>query len=171
VKIAYLLNSISRKAGGLFEICRRLGQTLAETDEIPVIGTEDEYTNSDLAAWSPLQPKTFPLVGPSNFGFAPKYASELRQIAPNIVHVHALWTYSSLVGYKWQRRTKRPLIYTANGMLDQWAVRNAKWKKQLVRVLWEDAAHRSAACFHVNSEAEYRSVREYGLRNPIAHLG
>jgi glycosyltransferase involved in cell wall biosynthesis len=36
-----------------------------------------------------------------------------------------------------------------------------------VRALWEDTAHRSAACFHAISEGEYESMREYGLRNPI----
>lgn len=167
MKIAYLLNSVSRKAGGLFEICRRLAQTLAKTDEAYVFGTEDEFTNQDLAAWAPLKPKTFPVVGPGNFGFAREYAGELQSITPDIAHVHALWIYPSRVGYSWHRRTKRPFIYTAHGMLDRWAVRNSGWKKRLVRALWEDAAHRAAACFQVNSEAEYRSVRDYGLRNPI----
>jgi glycosyltransferase involved in cell wall biosynthesis len=36
-----------------------------------------------------------------------------------------------------------------------------------VRALWEDAAHRSATCLHVNSEAEHRTLRRHGLRNPI----
>jgi len=52
-------------------------------------------------------------------------------------------------------------------MLAPWALRNSAWKKRLVRALWEDAAHRSAACFHVNSEAEHLTLRRHGLRNPI----
>jgi poly(glycerol-phosphate) alpha-glucosyltransferase len=52
-------------------------------------------------------------------------------------------------------------------MLSPWALRNSAWKKRLVRALWEDAAHHSAACFHVNSEAEHLTLRQRGLRNPI----
>jgi len=52
-------------------------------------------------------------------------------------------------------------------MLAPWALRNSAWKKRLVRALWEDAAHRSAACFHVNSEAEHLTLRRHGLRIPI----
>ncbi len=167
MKIAFLLNSVSRNAGGLFDICRRLGQTLAERDEVQVLGVRDEFTAVDLAEWAPLKPVVFRPALPGSFGVAKGYAEELQRLDPTLVHVHALWIYPSLAGYRWHRRTKRPLIYTAHGMLDPWAVRNSGWKKQLVRTLWEDAAHRSANCFHVNSEAEYQTVREYGLTNPI----
>ncbi|MBA3351656.1 MAG: hypothetical protein H0U23_04380, partial [Blastocatellia bacterium] len=56
MKIAFLLNSVSRNAGGLFDICRRLGQTLAERDEVQVLGVRDEFTAVDLAEWAPLKP-------------------------------------------------------------------------------------------------------------------
>ena len=167
MNIAYLLNSVSRKAGGLFEICRRLAQTICREKEIVILGVEDEFTNVDINEWTPLRPTVFPPVLPRSFGYAAGYAQYLAEACPDIAHVHGLWTYPSLAGYLWHRRTKRPFMYTAHGMLDPWALRNAAWKKRLVRVLWEDAAHRSAACFHVNSEAEHVSARRFGLRNPI----
>ncbi len=132
-----------------------------------MLGVRDEFTEKDLAAWAPLKPLVFKPALPGNFGVAKGYAEALRRFDPSLAHVHALWIYPSLAGYRWHRRTKRPLIYTAHGMLDRWAVQNSGWKKRMVRALWEDAAHRSAACFHVFSEAEYRSVRAYGLTNPV----
>ena len=167
MKIAYLLNSVSRKAGGLFESCRRQAQTSGGEQEITVLGVEDEFTGMDIKEWLPLRPRVFHPTGPRSFGYAPGYAKYLAAVAPELAHVHGLWIYSSLAGYQWHRRTKLPLIYTAHGMLDPWAVQNSGWKKRLVRLLWEDAAHRSAACFHVHSEAEYRTVRRHGLQNPI----
>ena len=167
MNIAYLLNSVSRKAGGLFEICRRLAQTICREKEIVILGVEDEFTNVDINDWAPLRPAVFPPVLLRSFGYAAGYAQYLAEACPDIAHAHGLWTYPSLAGYLWHRRTKRPFVYTAHGMLDPWALRNAAWKKRLVRVLWEDAAHRSAACFHVNSEAEHVSARRFGLRNPI----
>ena len=167
MNIAYLLNSVSRKAGGLFEICRRLAQTICREKEIVILGVEDEFTNLDINEWAPLRPVVFPPVLPRSFGYAAGYAQYLAEACPDIAHVHGLWTYPSLAGHRWHRRTKRPLMYTAHGMLDPWALRNSAWKKRLVRALWEDTAHRSAACFHVNSEAEHITARRFGLRNPI----
>jgi poly(glycerol-phosphate) alpha-glucosyltransferase len=167
MKIAYLLNSVSRKAGGLFEICKRLAQTTCREKEIVVLGVEDEFTKTDIIEWAPLRPTVFSPVFGRSFGYASGYAQYLAEACPDIAHVHGLWTYPSLAGYRWHRRTKRPLIYTAHGMLAPWALRNSAWKKRLVRALWEDAAHRSAACFHVNSEAEHLTLRRQGLRIPI----
>ena len=167
MKIAYLLNSVSRKAGGLFEICKRLAQTTCREKEIVVLGVEDEFTKTDIIEWAPLRPTVFSPVFARSFGYAPGYARYLAEACPDIAHVHGLWTYPSFAGYRWHRRTKRPLIYTAHGMLAPWALRNSAWKKRLVRALWEDAAHRSATCFQVNSEAEHRTLRRHGLRNPI----
>ncbi len=167
MKVAYLLNSVSRKAGGLFEICKRLAQTICREEEIVVLGVEDEFTKTDLAEWAPLRPTVFSPLFERSFGYAPGYAQYLIEACPDIAHAHGLWTYPSLAGYRWHRRIKRPLIYTAHGMLSPWALRNSAWKKRLVRTLWEDAAHRSAACFHVNSEPELLMLRQHGLRNPI----
>jgi len=167
MKIAYLLKSVSRKAGGLFEICKRLAQTTCREEEIIVLGVEDEFTKTDINEWAPLRLSVFPPVLARSFGYAPGYAQYLAEVCPDIAHVHGLWTYPSFAGYRWHRRTKRPLVYTAHGMLSPWALRNSAWKKRLVRALWEDAAHRSAACFHVNSAAEHLTLRRHGLRNPI----
>ena len=168
MKIAYLLGSVSRAAGGLFEVCRRLAQTISSTSAVEVLGLGDEFTYHDLAAWLPLRPRVFPISGPRGFGYAKGYARQLSEINPDLIHVHGLWMYPSLCGYRWHRRTGSPLIYTAHGMLDPWALRNSGWKKRLAGFLWEDAAHRSATCFQVNSEAEYLTLRSYGLKNPIA---
>lgn len=167
MKIAYLVKSISRKSGGVFVSCRRLAQTISRNHNVFVLGVADEFSSADLKDWAPLRPTLFRVVGPRNLGYSPEYAKALTRVAPDLAHVHALWTYPSLAGYLWHRRTKRPFIYSVHGMLDPWAVRNARWKKRLVRALWEKAAHRSAACFHVTSEAEYLSVRQYGIGKPI----
>ena len=71
MKIAYLLNSVSRKAGGLFEICKRLAQTTFREKEIVVLGVEDEFTKTDIVEWAPLKPSVFPPVSARSFGYAP----------------------------------------------------------------------------------------------------
>src|SRR5437016_5457036 len=141
MKIAYLLNSVSRKAGGLLEICKRLAQTTCHKKEIVLLGVEDEFTKTDIIEWAPLRPTVFSPVFARSFGYAPGYGQYLADICPDIAHVHGLWTYPSFAAYRWHRRTKRPLIYTAHGMLAPWALRNSAWKKRLVRALWDQAGH------------------------------
>src|SRR6266496_2637252 len=106
MKIAYLLKSVSRKAGGLFEICKRLAQTTCREEEIIVLGVEDEFTKTDINEWAPLRLSVFPPVLARSFGYAPGYAQYLAEVCPDIAHVHGLWTYPSFAGYRWHRRGK-----------------------------------------------------------------
>ncbi len=46
-------------------------------------------------------------------------------------------------------------------------MRNAKWKKRIAALLYENEHLRRAACLRALSEAEAESIRAYGLRNPI----
>jgi len=52
-------------------------------------------------------------------------------------------------------------------MLEAWALRNASWKKRIAAALYENQHLHGAACLRALSEAEARSIRGYGLRNPI----
>jgi len=52
-------------------------------------------------------------------------------------------------------------------MLEAWALRNAKWKKRIAALLYQNQHLRGAACLRALSEAEARSIRSYGLHNPV----
>jgi poly(glycerol-phosphate) alpha-glucosyltransferase len=52
-------------------------------------------------------------------------------------------------------------------MLDAWALQNARSKKRIAAALYENQHLREAACLRALSEAEARSIRSYGLKNPI----
>ena len=50
MKVALLMDSVSRNAGGLYDAVRRLGQSLQMLgEEVRVLGVEDERTSADLA--------------------------------------------------------------------------------------------------------------------------
>jgi glycosyltransferase involved in cell wall biosynthesis len=169
VNSAHLSYSISRAFGGIFEICRRTTQTLAaeQAMQVSVFGVEDEFTSADLPSWRPLQPRAFPVCGPKAYGFAPRLTQALDAAAPDLVHVHGLWTFSTLAARHWARRRARPYLVTIHGMLDPWALRQSRWKKMLAAALFERASLRKAACLHVNTEEECRQLRAFGLRNPV----
>ena len=53
-------------------------------------------------------------------------------------------------------------------MLDEWALNNSKFKKRIACALYENRHLSEAACIHALSEAEADSIRNFGLKNPIA---
>jgi glycosyltransferase involved in cell wall biosynthesis len=168
VKIAFLTPSLSRSAGGIFEIERRLAQSLAQLPDtsIEVYGAEDKYTAADLAFWSPLKPKAYPYWGPSNFRYSPRLRRAFLNCEAEIAHLHALWMHTSVILSAWASRHGRSYVITANGMLEPWARRNSRVKKRIVSALYERRCLEGAACIQVNSQREAKSIRDFGLRNP-----
>jgi glycosyltransferase involved in cell wall biosynthesis len=53
-------------------------------------------------------------------------------------------------------------------MLMPGALRHHGWKKVPVRIWFQDRALRAAQCLHAKSDQEYRQIRAFGLRNPVA---
>ena len=168
IKNANLTGSVSRNAGGLYESVRRLVQSLAATGmEVRVFGIEDEHTAADIGAWSPVPVQAFRIVGPRQFGFSPRFVRALEEFSPDLLHTHGLWLYPS-IATKHYRRRRVPRIISAHGMLDPWAVRNSRWKKVIAHFLYEGAHLRDASCLRALCESEARSIRQFGLKNPIA---
>lgn len=169
MNIAYLCPSISRSYGGIFEIERRLAQELQEIPEteISVFGINDEHTEVDIPAWLPVIPKHFPYYGPRAFRYSPGLRRAFDSCDADVAHLHSMWLYTSVVVQDWGRRKNRPYLTTINGMLDPWALNHSSWKKRISGYLYERAALDGASTIQVNSMAELRFARAYGLRNPI----
>ena len=53
-------------------------------------------------------------------------------------------------------------------MLDPWAIKNSAWRKRIVGWAYEYRNLRSAHCLHALADSEYRSIRAFGLKNPVA---
>jgi poly(glycerol-phosphate) alpha-glucosyltransferase len=52
-------------------------------------------------------------------------------------------------------------------MLDPWALRASRGKKLVARLLFQQRHFKGAACIHALNDSELRSIRAYGLRNPV----
>jgi len=96
----------------------------------------------------------------------PRLAGALRSEGLELLHTHGLWMYASIASMRWSGGRK-PYIISPHGMLDSWALRNSAWKKKLAGWAYENRHLRGAACLHALNDAEARSIRDYGLRNPI----
>lgn len=169
IKSAHLTESISRRAGGLFEAVMRLTQAGdAKEMDVQVFGLRDEFTDADRPAWNPVRAAAFPTLWPAAIGRSPELLAALMEFQPDIVHTHGLWRYPSIAALKYSRVRQRPHLVSPHGMLDPWALQNSRWKKRLAGICFENAHLRSARCLRALCEAEARAIRQLHLGNPIA---
>lgn len=168
MKIGFLLDSISSRAGGVSESTRRLAQSLTHVNAtVEVFGIEDENTGRDLADWLPLRVHQCPPAVLQSWGYSRALVPALLEADLDVLLAHGLWKYSSLASHRWHHLTRRPYIVHPHGMLDPWAVQNAKWKKRLAYLIYERTHLRHASCLRALCDAEAESIRAFGLRNPI----
>jgi len=167
MKVGFLVGSVSRKAGGLFQSVRGLAKAVASAkEEVRVFGIRDEQSAVDLKEWRPLSVQTFRPRLPV-WGYSNQLVPAMQDADLDILSVHGLWKYCSVASQRWHRKTGRPYVVHPHGMLEPWAVRNAMWKKRIAALLYENQHLREAACLRALSEAEAQSIRSYGLSNPI----
>lgn len=163
--------SVSRDAGGLFHSVRGLARSCSILgNNVFALGVKDHYTGADIQSWNPIPIETCPVYGPERFSFAPGLVNQLNKANPDILQLHGLWRYTSIVASRWHRRTGKPYIVHPHGMLDPWAVRNAHWKKLAAGTLYENRTLKDAACIRALCQSELESIREYGCQNPVCIL-
>ena len=167
-RLSVLSNSISRMNGGIFDAMRNLTLAIAEEKRyVPVVfSPRDAYTKSDEPLWGEIPTRTFLVRGPNIFGYAPGLASAVEKNNADILHIHSIWMYPSVVARRWAGES-RPYVVSPHGLLKPSALRNSRWKKRVAALLYENENLRHAACLHALNAAEAESFREYGLKNPI----
>jgi glycosyltransferase involved in cell wall biosynthesis len=168
MNICFITASLSRDAGGLFQSVRGLARASVSINQsILVLGVRDKHTAADIEAWKPVSTEAFTVYGPERFSYAPGLNKRLKESNPDILQLHGLWRYPSVVAARWHRRTGKPYIVHSHGMLDPWAVRNSHWKKVLAGMFYENAMLHNAGCIRALCQSEAEAIRKYGLRNPI----
>jgi poly(glycerol-phosphate) alpha-glucosyltransferase len=168
-RVGTVVASVSRKAGGLFESVRNLTFAVVDQSRFDnlVFSLRDEHTDEDRAAWAPLETHVCSVLGPRTFGYAPALYGALVEERVDIVHNHGLWMYPSIVVSRYARARAAPYVVSPHGMLDSWAVSNARWKKRLAGTAYERRHLEGAGCLRALCESEARAIRAFGLRNPI----
>jgi glycosyltransferase involved in cell wall biosynthesis len=169
-RIAMLLRSASRMDSGVFDAARGLAFALARqpTFEVEIFAVEDEYTREDRALWSGLPVRPSRRLGPAKVSYAPTLAKNVRTYDPDIVHLHGLWTYTSLVARNQALKTAATVIISIHGMLTPWALRHNSLRKTVAFRLFERSCLNAAQCLHATSSHELAQLRDLGLKPPIA---
>ncbi|PQO38067.1 glycosyltransferase [Blastopirellula marina] len=86
----------------------------------------------------------------------------------DLIHNHSFWMMPNHYASKNAHRHSKPVVFTAHGVLEPWALGRSRWKKRIAGLWFQDRDLRQSACIQVNSESEVKGIRDYGLRNNIA---
>ena len=168
MRVGFLVNSVSREAGGLFHSVRGLAKAVMSPNvNATAFGISDPNSALDVLKWRPLSVRTFRPQSRS-WGYSNQLLPALLDANLDLLSTHGLWKYCSVASGRWHRQTRRPYIVHPHGMLEPWALQNARWKKRIAALLYEDRHLHGAACLRSLCEAEAQSIRAYGVRNPIS---
>lgn len=171
MKVSHVVDSVSRRAGGVFFSVNSLVHALASLEiEVSVHGLRDAFSDEDGAAWSPLALHLHGTVGPRGIGFSPALTRALLAGRDDLLHVHGAWQAQSHSVNVWHRRTRRPYLISLHGMLDPWALARSRAKKRLAALAYERVHLRDAGCLHALCHQEADSIRNHGLKNPVCLL-
>jgi poly(glycerol-phosphate) alpha-glucosyltransferase len=168
MNIGFVSDSLSTTAGGIFEIERSLALHLRELGiSVTAWGVRDEPWERVADEWDGIECRLRERCGPRIFGYVPGLVSDLVDADCELLHLQHLWMYPSVAVHRWHRRTGRPYLVTANGMLEPWTLSRSKWIKRAAALCYENRMLRSAASLQANTEKEAADFRAYGLRSPI----
>lgn len=171
MKIAHVTEEMCRRSAGLSVAVAAISAASREAgNDVRVFGlSSPDWVAGDNADWGGALATAYdPSRWSGPLGFAPGMARGLQEFAPDVVHLHGLWTYPSIAAYREARRTGAALVVSAHGMLTPVALNYSRWQKRVARALFQDRVLRAASLLHSTSSDENASYQALGLRNRIA---
>ena len=154
--------------GGIFDAMRNLTIAIAaEKRYLPaVFGAEDALHRERQVALGKHNDQDVSCSWSAHIRLRAGIGAAVEASNADILHVHGIWMYPSVVALRWSREA-RPYLVSPHGLLKPRALRNSRWKKRIAALLYENEHLRHAACLHALNAAEAEAFRAYGLKNPI----
>lgn len=159
---------ISRNGGGVFTVIKELYNSKFSNSffasKLFFYGFKDEYSEQDSIL---LNGKVFSFIKKNSFFYSKHFKRKLKTInnKNEIIHLHSLWMYPSLILSKTNKIKK---IISPHGMLDEWALNNGKLKKKISLFLFEKKNLKTANCIHALCYQEYLDIRKLNTSTPVA---
>lgn len=171
MKILFATGSLSEESSGPYQTLLETARTLAAAGHEPrVVGTQGRREPRGVAAaWHPVPAAGFPRLGPASLHLSPRLGRWLaRQERVDVADLQSVWIYNHATVARWCRERGVPYLVTVHGNFHPVARRISAWKKRLALAAWSGQVLAGARCLHALSDAEHRSIRDFGLRQPVA---
>jgi len=168
IKCIHIVPSIKNEASGPSYSVPRLCEALASHGvavELHVLAPAPYYQSKTYSIHT-HQP--WPFL--SRLGISPHMRKELVESAKKvqIMHNHSLWMLPNIYPAAAIKGTNCRLVTSPRGTLSDYALSRSRWLKKVVWRMGQGAVLKSATCLHATSELEFREIRQYGLKNPVA---
>lgn len=172
----FVLNlSLSRHGGGIFTVIKELYQSKiirkSIYSDINFSGYLDKYSSEDSKLFfGVVNNFKVPIKGLNKILYSLELKKFLfREVSENdIIHLHSLWIYLSILSSNLQKMKNVRKVISTHGMLDEWALKNAGFKKQIALRLFEKKNLNTADCIHALCEQEYKDIRKIAPKTPVA---
>ncbi|HWU03896.1 MAG TPA: glycosyltransferase [Novosphingobium sp.] len=167
--IGMVTQAASRQGGGLFEvIALQVDLLRRQGARVSVFALEDAFSAADRDRFGDARVELCRPMGPPSIGYGPELASRMLAADLDLLHLHGIWSMTSLSALQWARRTNRPLIISPHGMLDPWITARSPAKKRLARWVYEEPCWRRAYRLHALTGREQADIaRETGRSDGI----
>jgi glycosyltransferase involved in cell wall biosynthesis len=168
-----LTTGLTERAGGPYESVAGLTRALADDGRYaPIVAGPVGFfapRAGDAAHWGdcPIVTGNVSLLGMLSSN-SDAFVQRLARCSPSVVHVHSLWDASTLAAMQILEQIDRPLIMSPRGMLEPWALSQRWLKKRIFSVAVMRQVFARVDLFHATSDLEAVSLRNLGLRQPIA---
>lgn len=170
VRAVFLMDMASRSNGGIFSATSGLAAELSRSTsvQVDVLAGADEFVDLDLPAWGSARVSPLSSMSPRSFRFMPRLAREIELKDPDVIHLHGVWQYQSIIAKRVSLRQELPLVVSPHGALEPWALRQSALRKRVAWSLYERRTLAAARCLHALTAKEVDNLRSLGLKNPVA---
>jgi poly(glycerol-phosphate) alpha-glucosyltransferase len=159
MKIVHYSTSLSRSAGGLYYSVSGIARAQAQLGaEVTVVGGADEHFKDDRSGWGDVTVRPFPFRF-GRYGLEPRIATALKELSPDIMHVHGIWSAASAYG-RLALSHGVSVVVSPRGMLDPWILSRRPAVKMLHSALFERPLLKRSHV-HALNESERASVAAF----------
>lgn len=165
MRIIHIISSIDKKGGGTSTYLQLLGNSLCNKIEFGICSIDsDEKLTLDTRIETHFTKTTFPFIQE----YSSKFSRMLKSIHCDILHGNGLWQYPTHAMSAIAQKRQIPYIISPHGMLEPWALKQGRLKKEIILRLFQKSDIANANCIHATAEMEAENLQKLGFKNPIA---